>query len=444
MTRFAKVIRDPIYGYVGITKQQLGIIELPVFQRLRRVTQLSFCNLVYPDASHTRFAHSLGTMNLSRIVSQYLKISGIGKQAHLTNKDYKAIEWTGLLHDVGHLPFSHVSEPAFAYFIGSTDDWKDYHVKIGIEILQNREFGINKKVPSAILQKVIALIDKDSNEICSLLKEVIGGVCSIDRLDYLRRDAHHAGTPEYAIVDHERILTSITHFPNDPYLAPIFRKKALYALEGAILSYFYMYRAIYYHHAVRAAYLLFQDIIWDAFEKYNLNADVQELYEPECWNYLDDHKFLSLLYSKDELRSKLNQLVFRKLPKEVKGISTANVGRILRLLGEKVCYKRKVSEERKIVGAMKGKYPTTEMIFLDSPLVIPYPRSLFAERGLYIWDEKRDTEPQNIGQEAPYLPALANASEQQLAARVYVYPGDLREDKKFVEDLNSTIANVLK
>jgi len=89
------------------------------------------------------------------------------------------------------------------------------------------------------------------------------GICSIDRLDYLKRDAYHAGTPEYAIIDAERILKSLIIYSRDPYIAPVFKKKALYALEGVVLSYFYMYRAIYYHRAVRAAYLfLLQHLLY--------------------------------------------------------------------------------------------------------------------------------------------------------------------------------------
>ena len=311
MSQVFKVIRDPIYGYIPITKEQLEVIELPVFQRLRRISQLSFADLVYPNATHTRFTHSLGVAYLAGIVVEYLKTSGIGKEIGLEEIDYEALKWAGLLHDIGHLPFSHVCEPAFAYFIDGTEDWEDYHVRIGINILKNEKFGIKEKIPSEILKKVIALIGKEScKEIPLLLKSILTGVCNIDRLDYLRRDAYHAGTPEYAIIDYHRVLNSLTYYPPDPYLVPVFKKKALYALEGVILSYFYMYRAIYYHHAVRAAYLLFQNIIWEAFEKYDLQKDISQLTEPDFWNTFDDYKFINLLYSKSKLGSKLNCFLY--------------------------------------------------------------------------------------------------------------------------------------
>ena len=101
-----KIIRDPIYGYVEITEEELEIVELPVFQRLRRISQLSFADFVYPNATHTRFSHSLGVGYLAKIVTKYLRNSKLGENIGLTETDYKAFEWAGLLHDIGHLPLS--------------------------------------------------------------------------------------------------------------------------------------------------------------------------------------------------------------------------------------------------------------------------------------------------------------------------------------------------
>ncbi len=443
LDEYEKVIRDTVYGYIGITEEQLALIELSEFQRLRRISQLSFADLVYPNATHNRFSHSVGVMHLGRIISRYLETSKIGKEIGLSGIDYESIVWAGLLHDIGHLPFSHACEPAFAYFIDESNDWKDYHVKIGLQIIQDSTFGIKDIIGGDIPKKITTLIGK-SNTNHSLLQEVMTGVCSVDRLDYLKRDAHHAGTPEYAIIDTNRILTSVTYFPTDIYLSPIFKKKGLYALEGAILSYFYMYRAIYFHHAVRAAYLLFQDIIWDAFEKHGLKDKIGNLFDPEFWCSFDDHRFLSLLYSIKELRPKLEQLVFRKLPKMIptEKIRGTNITRIYRFIAERP-YNEKISKERIITEGLRKNYPKLEMVLLDSPIIIPYPHSLFAEKIVYIWDKDMQ-DPVNAATYAPYLASLQDASEKQLSARVYVYPESLRENDKFINDLNSIIVEVLR
>lgn len=217
---FAKVVRDPIYGYVGLTKDQLKVIALPVFQRLRRISQLSFVDLVYPNANHSRLSHSLGAMHLARILAEYLRISETGKQLGLTREDYKAIVWAGLLHDIGHLPFSYACEPAFAHFVGRQMNWKDYHVQIGGEIIRDRSFGIAKVLGKQMADKVCKLIQGECSSHQRALSEAMTGACSVDRLDYLRRDAYHAGTPEYAIVDYNRVLTCLCHAPDAPYVAP--------------------------------------------------------------------------------------------------------------------------------------------------------------------------------------------------------------------------------
>ena len=443
-----KVIRDPVYGYIRLTSEQCELIKLPVFQRLRRISQLSFADLVYPNATHNRFSHCLGVMHLGRIVSNYLKTSGIGEEIGLEDIDYKSIVWAGLLHDIGHLPFSHVCEPAFAYFMDELTDWKDYHVKLGSEIIQNPEFGIEAVIGEEIAEKVTALISDTNSNTYPLVQKVMTGICSIDRLDYLKRDAHHAGTPEYAIIDMERILTSIISFGEDVDISPLFKKKAMYALEGVVLSYFYMYRAIYYHHAVRAAYLLFQDIIWDAFDNpdYNLKGEIENLRDPNFWCHFDDHRFLSLLYSIKGLHSKLEQLVFRKLPKAVplEKIGDHNITRIAKLIGNH-SYKDKVYMEREITKKLKDRYPELERILLDSTIVSPYPPSFRSGKLIYIWDEKmNNSEPVNLASQATYLKVLEDTSENERAAAIYVYPKSFRENSKFMDDLKLTCREELR
>jgi len=440
--QYKKVIRDPIYGYIGFTERQLKVIELPVFQRLRRISQLSFADLVYPNANHNRFSHSLGVMHLARILSDYLKGSGLGEQLNLNDDDYEAIVWAGLLHDVGHLPFSHVSEPAFAFYMDNIEDWKDYHVKkIGDRIIRDSDFGIKDILGKEMATKVCKLIKGENSQIPRVLTEMTTGTCSIDRLDYLKRDAYHAGTPEYAIIDVERIIKSLLLYPQDPYIAPIFRKKALYALEGAVLSYFFMYRAVYYHHTVRSAYLFFEDILWKAFQKYNLKEKLKDVYKLEFWHHFDDHFFLTLLRDTNKnLRNRLEQLIFRKLPKMIpnKKITRENRRRIYRFVG-RTPFKDKVQKEEDIKNRLE-EYEV-EKILLDSPMIIPYPHSLLAEKRIYIWE---DNEPTDMTKLSTHLSRLQDAAEEQLAARVYVSPAELRSDEKFIEDLNRAIMMELK
>jgi len=309
---FAKVVRDPIYGYIGLTDEQLKVVNLPVFQRLRRVSQLSFADLVYPNATHTRFSHSLGVMELARRVGKYIRTENHG----IENIFIEALEWAGLLHDLGHFPFSHAFEVAGAEFIeGRGEPWRDFHVRWGQRILTDKRLGICGEIPDEILGLVIELIDKNAKSKYKILDDTISGYFSVDRIDYLKRDAYHAGTPEYAIIDTDRLISSL--LPSEDPTISVYKDKCCYVLEGAILSYFYMYRAMYYHKTVLAAYLLFQDILRDAFE-YSHFSKIDDWLKPSFWYNFDDYRCLSLLGEEEKLADKLNSFLRRELPKVIK------------------------------------------------------------------------------------------------------------------------------
>jgi len=426
--QYKKVVRDPLYSYIGLTEDQLKIIQLPVFQRLRRISQLSFAEFVYPNATHTRFSHSLGVMELARRSVQYLKTIKAG----IDESYLEALVWAGLLHDIGHFPFSHVFEPSATEFIEKEEKtWHDFHVRWGKRIINHPGFGITDIIPEEIRKKVLSLIDENDISSPKILRDSMTSFFSVDRLDYLRRDAHHAGTPEYAIIDTDRIISS--HIPFSDEVVSVHKRKTLYALEGAILSYFYMYRAIYYHHSVRAAYLLFQDILWDAFETYE-TFEGMNWEDPDSWINFDEHRCIAMLARNGSLSEKLTLLLTRELPKMIKDteLSDPNILRVYRLCQEG-SYKKKIECERKLL----------QELFLDSPILVPYPPTPFAVDYPYIWNGNTHTKPIPFHKEAPYVKYLAEASEK---ARVYVNQvwKSQEEKEKFIEDLNIEIQRLNK
>ena len=106
-TNKLKILNDPIYGFITIPNSLIfDIIEHPYFQRLRRVTQMGFSNLVYPGANHTRFHHAIGCMHLMQKAVRVLRFKEIEISVDEANALYIAI----LLHDIGHGAFSHALE----------------------------------------------------------------------------------------------------------------------------------------------------------------------------------------------------------------------------------------------------------------------------------------------------------------------------------------------
>src|SRR5437773_5981211 len=58
-------IRCPVHGFIRFSENERRIIDHPIFRRLRNVRQLALTDMVYPGATHTRFEHSLGVMELA-------------------------------------------------------------------------------------------------------------------------------------------------------------------------------------------------------------------------------------------------------------------------------------------------------------------------------------------------------------------------------------------
>src|SRR5437867_9804616 len=108
-----KFFRDPIHGFIEVRPHERAVIDSPIFQRLRRIHQLSFGYLVYHGAEHSRFGHSIGVMH----VSSWMLESALRNTEELESDsaeydgyDEKKLRLAALLHDVGHPPFSHALE----------------------------------------------------------------------------------------------------------------------------------------------------------------------------------------------------------------------------------------------------------------------------------------------------------------------------------------------
>src|SRR6056300_1744645 len=102
-----KIINDPLHGFLTIpTGLIYDLIQHPYFQRLRRIRQLGMSEWVYPGATHTRFHHALGAMNLMLMAMDTLRKKGI----EISDEEYQATAIAILLHDIGHGPYSHTLE----------------------------------------------------------------------------------------------------------------------------------------------------------------------------------------------------------------------------------------------------------------------------------------------------------------------------------------------
>jgi len=127
-------VRDPIYGYIDFVKELEGVVmDSWVLQRLRYIYQLQTAHFVYPGATHTRFSHSIGVMYSSHKYASFVLRTGLSQSSQdEVSREVKthyrelvtAARILGLLHDIGHGPFSH----AFDKYVYKTRSFLPYRV----------------------------------------------------------------------------------------------------------------------------------------------------------------------------------------------------------------------------------------------------------------------------------------------------------------------------
>jgi HD superfamily phosphohydrolase len=227
-----KIIKDPVHGYVEVEDFLLALLDFPPLQRLRYIRQLGFSYLVYPGANHTRFEHSLGTMFLADVAA---------RRFGLSREDRRLVVAAGLLHDIGHGPFSHSSEPLMEQFLHMTHDDIGQIVSLGTGLLL-QEHGI------------------DPDELCRIvrgnhrLSGIIHGDLDVDRMDYLLRDAYYTGAP-YGTVDAQRLIRHLIQTPDGE---TVLDENGVNAAESLLIARTLMRPSVYFHHVSRIGESMFQ------------------------------------------------------------------------------------------------------------------------------------------------------------------------------------------
>jgi HD superfamily phosphohydrolase len=254
-------IVDPIHDFIRVYDHELKIIDNPIFQRLRRIRQLSGAHLTYPAAQHTRFEHSLGVMHIASQAGQALNEKGI-----LKSDDIEVLRLSGLLHDIGHGPFSHLFEEVIK-------QKKFSHEDFGKEIILKSEIGDILSKNGYDKRLIIKIAFGDSK--LQYMNEIISGALSADIMDYLLRDGYFTGA-EHAQIDHKRITQSLD--VNRKKLA--LEKSALYSFESMMHSRYQMFKAVYFHKTVRAAEVMLLEALRLSddefgFTSFNINEYVK-------------------------------------------------------------------------------------------------------------------------------------------------------------------------
>jgi len=331
-------IIDPIHDFVRVYDNELNIIDTPIFQRLRRIRQLSGAHLIYPGAQHTRFEHSLGVMHIASMAGQALAEKGI-----VSFDDIQNLRLAGLLHDIGHGPFSHLFEEIFE------EKRKISHEDLGRDIILKTEIGdiISK---NGFDKKLITKLAFGDSKL-QFMNEIISGALSADMMDYLLRDGYFTGA-EHAKIDHHRLTHSLDAYKNKLALD----KSSLVNFETMMISRYQMFKAVYFHKTVRAGEVMLLEAMDLAEEELGLSSMNLDEYLQ-----LSDDVILAKLLNLPEHNSDL---------KTSKKIATDYLNRNLfksvfeSTLTEKTITKKRMQELREEV-SKKSKIDINE-IFVDS------------------------------------------------------------------------------
>ena len=261
-------VRDPIHDYIDLTSLETKLVDTPAYQRLRWIRQLGPANLVYPGANHTRHEHCMGTCHV---------VGRMADSAGLDSEERQLASAAGLLHDLGHSPFSH---------LGDEIDGLENHVDRTTSLISETE-----------ISDILSNEGIDTNEINQIitgkhkLGALVSGDLDGDRLDYLVRDAHYTGVSTG--VDMGRLIATMSMVDGNL----VVRQGGLPAVEALLTARSTMYPTVYFHPFARGAELMLERATNKAIESNQFTKE-------EFANFTD-HRFLSELNNAKGLPQRL-------------------------------------------------------------------------------------------------------------------------------------------
>jgi hypothetical protein len=227
----SKEFNDPVWGTILLHPLELLVLDSPLLQRLRSVSQLGVVHFVYPAATHSRLQHTLGVVHqVERLVAS-LNAHYKGSGEAVEEREIRLLRLTALCHDVGHGALSHVSENALGTFDQVADVRFDFATELQLESAHFAEIASYRIVGSPAFGRLLAraqelvpdhglpahaetvelmqkaIIGQRIDDRVPLLHELISGPFDADKLDYMTRDAQMTGVP--VVTDIPRLVQKV-------------------------------------------------------------------------------------------------------------------------------------------------------------------------------------------------------------------------------------------
>lgn len=261
-------IRDPLHDLIEFDTEHdefeevlWKVIQTPPFQRLRRVKQLGFSDLVYPGATHSRLAHSIGVFHTARILMDVIR-------KHVPKVEVSKMRQAlaaALVHDLGHGPFSHAFES-----VGKRLNLRmaDHEHVSDVLIRDSDVTKVLNELGSGFADDVADIIRGRGKK--NVYRAVVSSQFDADRLDYMRRDRLMTGT-RHAEIDFKWLIANL-QIASVPYGVDessigeietfVLGPKAIFGAEAYVLGLFQLYPTVYFHKATRGAEKIFGELLY--------------------------------------------------------------------------------------------------------------------------------------------------------------------------------------
>ena len=294
-----KTIHDSIHGFICLSYFAVKIIDTPQFQRLRYIKQLGTCCYVFPNATHTRFEHSIGTYNvasdclasivlntnpdyISSYLAEILELKNYFESRY-ENKKYildeyicELIKIAALCHDIGHGPFSHVFDD---HFIQNTDKKNVFGATheersgILVEQIIKNDYELSNIIRDSEIEFIKNLINPKKEHkgfIYQLISNSLTGL-DVDKFDYLMRDVYAIGFQ--AKIDISRLTKYIRIIDNNI----AYQEQSIDDIYNLLHTRYRLHKEVYCHKVVISAQFLITEMLFALDNILNISNSIENM-----------------------------------------------------------------------------------------------------------------------------------------------------------------------
>lgn len=295
-----KIINDTIHGQFNISGVREELLKTPEMNKLSHIKQLGLAHLVFPGAHHTRFEHSLGVSHVAGMMANSL---------NLDEHEKLTVQVAGMLHDVGHGPYSHTLE----HILHEQGGLDHMSVTEGIiigeyDVLRSDEIPNDDRI---MIPEILESYDLVPNEIANFIRgpdaggtersllswtegkedfvgidntlsHLVHGPVDCDQIDYLLRDSHFTGV-KHGIIDHNRLISSMDSKGGDIAI----NEGGISSLEGMLVARGLMYSSVYFHRVTRVTEVMLSSAVERSLDSLPDSLDMQRYVDSEVWGALN-------------------------------------------------------------------------------------------------------------------------------------------------------------